>query len=55
MISIVIPTLNEEMTIKQIVEKCKNYGDEVLVVDGHSRDKTMEVVRDLGVEVILDN
>lgn len=55
MISIVIPTLNEERTIGQIIEKCKKYGDEIIVIDGHSKDKTREIARSLGINVILDN
>ena len=54
-ISIVIPTLDEEDTVAEIIEGCKPYGDEVLVVDGHSRDRTREVAESLGVKVILDN
>ncbi|MBW2552845.1 MAG: glycosyltransferase family 2 protein [Deltaproteobacteria bacterium] len=54
-ISIVIPTLDEEDTIAEIIEGCKPYGDEILVVDGHSRDRTREVAENLGVKVILDN
>ena len=54
-ISIVIPTLDEADTIAEIIEGCKPYGDEVLVVDGHSRDRTREVAESLGVKVILDN
>ena len=54
-ISIVIPTLDEEDTIAEIIEGCKPYGDEILVVDGHSRDRTREVAESLGVKVILDN
>lgn len=54
-ISIVIPTLDEEDTIAEIIEGCKPYGDEILVVDGHSRDRTKEVAENMGVKVILDN
>jgi len=54
-ISIVIPTLDEADTVAEIIEGCKPYGDEVLVVDGHSRDRTREVAESLGVKVILDN
>ena len=54
-ISIVIPTLDEEDTVAEIIEGCKPYGDEILVVDGHSRDRTREVAESLGVKVILDN
>ena len=54
-ISIVIPTLDEEDTVAEIIEGCKPYGDEVIVVDAHSRDRTREVAESLGVKVILDN
>lgn len=54
-ISIVIPTKNEEKTIGEIIEKCKPYGNEILVVDGHSQDKTREIAKKLGAKVILDN
>lgn len=55
MISVVIPTKNEERTIREIVEKCKMHGDEVLVVDGHSMDATRERAASAGARVILDN
>jgi len=55
MISIIIPTLNEEATIGNILEKCKNYGDQIIVVDGHSEDKTREIAQHLDTKVILDN
>ena len=54
-ISIVIPAKNEADNIGEIITKCKKYADELLVVDGHSTDKTREVARALGVRVILDN
>ncbi len=54
-ISVVIPALNEEHTIAEIIEGAKPYADEILVVDGHSQDRTREVAEALGVRVILDN
>jgi len=54
-ISVVIPTLNEEVTIARIIEGCRPYADEIIVVDGHSRDKTRQIAEGLGVKVILDN
>ena len=54
-ITVVIPTLNEEATIEQIVQGCKPYADELLVVDGRSRDRTREIAERLGVRVILDH
>ena len=54
-ISVVIPTRNEEGMIKEIIEGCRPYADELLVVDGHSSDKTREIAEAAGVKVILDN
>ena len=54
-ISIVIPTKNEERTIQEIVEKCAAYGDEVLVVDGHSADHTRKLAEAVGARVIIDS
>ena len=54
-VSVVIPTLNEEGMIAEIIEGCKPYADEIIVVDGHSKDKTREIAEGVGVKVILDN
>jgi dolichol-phosphate hexosyltransferase len=54
-ISVVIPTLNEELTISKVIRDCLPFADEIIVVDGHSEDKTGQIARDLGVKVILDN
>jgi dolichol-phosphate mannosyltransferase len=54
-ITIVIPTLNEEETIGQIIEQCKPFGDEILVVDGHSSDRTAEIAAGMNVIVMADN
>mgnify|MGYP000135597550 FL=1 len=54
-ISVVIPTRNEEGTIKEIIDGCRRYADELLVVDGHSVDRTREIAEQAGVKVILDN
>lgn len=48
MISIVIPTLNEEKYIGRLLESLKNqtFKDfEVIVVDGNSEDRTKEIVK----------
>jgi dolichol-phosphate mannosyltransferase len=54
-ISIVIPTRDEEGMIKEIIDGCRPYADELMVVDGHSTDKTREIAEAAGVKVILDN
>ena len=54
-ISVVIPALNEEKTIVEVIEGCKPHADELIVVDGHSRDRTREISEEHGAKVILDN
>ena len=54
-ISVVIPALNEEGTITEVIDGCKPYADELIVVDGHSRDRTREISEEHGAKVILDN
>ena len=54
-ISVVIPTQNEERTVVRIIEGCRPYADEIIVVDGHSRDRTRQIAEGLGVKVILDH
>lgn len=49
-----IPTLNEEATIADIVRETRSYVDEVLVVDGHSTDRTRELAEAEGARAVLD-
>lgn len=53
--SIIIPAYNEEKGIKEVIERCKKIcrkGDEIIVVDDGSKDKTAEIARKTGVRVI---
>jgi dolichol-phosphate mannosyltransferase len=54
-VTIVVPTKDEEGLVGEIVESVKPYGDEVLVVDGHSTDRTREIAVEHGARVMLDN
>ena len=53
-VTVVIPTRDEEGLIREIIESVRPYADEVLVVDGHSRDKTRDIATSTGARVILD-
>lgn len=57
-ISIVIPTLNEEKNIRRVFEDIKNSiykVDEIIVVDGYSKDKTVQIAKKYGARVIYDD
>lgn len=54
-VTIVILTKNEEKTIGQVIGGCRRYSDNILVVDGHSRDSTREIAKRAGARVIMDN
>lgn len=53
-VSIIIPTKNEEGLIGEIIDAVRPHGAEILVVDGHSSDRTREIAASKGVRVILD-
>lgn len=54
-ISVVIPTRNEEESIGEIIDCCQPYADELLVVDGHSTDRTAAIAEEHGAKVIQDH
>jgi glycosyltransferase involved in cell wall biosynthesis len=52
-VSVVIPTLNEERNLPHVFGKLPDGIDEVIVVDGGSRDRTVEVARELRPDVVI--
>jgi glycosyltransferase involved in cell wall biosynthesis len=46
-ITVLICTLNEEANLPYILPRLPEWVDEVLVIDGHSSDRTVEVVREI--------
>jgi dolichol-phosphate mannosyltransferase len=53
-VSVVIPTRDEEGLIGTIIDEVRPYADEVLVIDGHSRDRTRDIAAASGARVVLD-
>jgi len=53
-VCVVIPTYNEELSIGQMVKKFVNHNNvqNVIVVDNNSTDKTVEISKNEGAEVI---
>jgi dolichol-phosphate mannosyltransferase len=54
-VSLVIPARNEERCIAEVIEKSLPFVDEIVVVDGHSVDRTVEIAESYGVRVVKDN
>jgi len=55
LLTIIIPTLNEEEAIGHVIDEILEHGfkpNQILVVDGYSTDKTVEIARSKGVQVI---
>ncbi len=50
-VSVVIPTLNEEPNLSFVLPMISPWIDEVIIVDGRSTDRTLEVARELLPEV----
>jgi glycosyltransferase involved in cell wall biosynthesis len=53
-ITVVVPTRDEEGLVGEIVDSVRPYADEVLVIDGHSSDRTREIAAQHHARVILD-
>ncbi|OPY27305.1 MAG: Glycosyltransferase AglJ [Methanocella sp. PtaU1.Bin125] len=51
-ILVVIPCFNEEVSIGSVVLRAYNYADRVVVIDDGSRDRTADVARMAGAEVL---
>ena len=52
-VTIVVPTLNEERAIGMVLDELFRYGyPHILVVDGYSKDKTVQIAESKGVNVV---
>lgn len=53
---VIIPTLNEEENLVDLFTELNQMGyHNVLIVDANSRDRTVEIAKELGADVILQN
>lgn len=53
-ITVIIPCLNEEQGIEKVMGRMPEFVDQVIVVDNGSTDRTSEVARSFGAEVIRE-
>jgi len=55
MITVIIPTLNEEEALAEVIESIPGREEmEILVVDGLSTDRTVEIAEGLGARVVME-
>lgn len=54
-ITVIIPCLNEEQGIERVLRSMPEFVDQVIVVDNASTDRTSEVARALGAQVIRED
>lgn len=54
-VSLVIPAKNERATIVDTIEGSRPHVDEIIVIDGHSTDGSVEVARSLDAKVFVDS
>ena len=53
-ITVIIPCLNEEQGIEQVLRRMPEFVDQVIVVDNGSTDRTSEVAKSFGAEVFRE-
>ena len=54
-ITVIMPCLNEEQGVEQILIRMPNFVDQVIVVDNGSTDRTSEVAARFGAQVIRED
>ncbi len=54
-VSVFIITKNEEDRIAKAVNAVKEFASEILVIDSCSSDRTVEIAKNLGAEVVFNN
>lgn len=52
-LSVVLATFNEEENLPRCLESIKNLADEIVIVDGSSKDKTVEIARSFRAKVTI--
>src|SRR3990167_2828658 len=52
-LSVVLATFNEESNIGDCLSSVKDIADEIIIVDGSSTDKTVEIAKSFGARVVV--
>lgn len=54
-VSVIVPARNEADNLRELLPRLQRYGDEKLLVDGHSTDETVTLARAHGFRVVEDH
>lgn len=54
-ISVALATFNEEKNIRSCLDSVKDLVDEIVIVDGGSKDKTPNIAKEYGAKVFITN
>ncbi len=54
-LAVVLAVFNEEANLPKCLESIKNLADEIVIVDGGSTDKTVEIAKSFGAKIIEAN
>lgn len=55
-LSVVLATFNEENNLPECLESVKDLADEIVIIDGSSTDRTVEIARKFGAKMhVIDN
>lgn len=54
-IEAIIPTLNEEKTIGNVIVGTTVYVDSIVVIDGKSEDDTVSIAKEKGAQILIQN
>ena len=52
-ISVVLATFNEEKNLAACLESVKDLAQEIIIVDGTSKDRTVEIAKSFGAKVLV--
>lgn len=52
-VSVIVPAMNEEMNLPHVLPRIPKWVTEVILVDGNSRDRTVEVARELLPDIVV--
>jgi glycosyltransferase involved in cell wall biosynthesis len=51
MITVIIPTFNEEIHISRVIKSARKLSDDIWVLDGGSSDNTLSIAKKMNVNI----